>query len=71
MVKELVEKPSLEEAPSNVVILGRYIIISKIFEILEDTVAEKEMKYSLQMHFLSLLKKRKCMHMISKEEDMI
>lgn len=36
-VKDLVEKPSVEEAPSNIAILGRYIITSKIFEILEHT----------------------------------
>ncbi|MCR1900089.1 UTP--glucose-1-phosphate uridylyltransferase GalU [Irregularibacter muris] len=36
-VKGLVEKPSLEEAPSNVAILGRYIITPRIFEILEHT----------------------------------
>lgn len=36
-VKDLVEKPSLEEAPSNVAILGRYIITPRIFEILEET----------------------------------
>ncbi|MBO8169825.1 MAG: UTP--glucose-1-phosphate uridylyltransferase GalU [Thermoanaerobacteraceae bacterium] len=36
-VKGLVEKPSVEEAPSNVAILGRYIINPSIFEILEHT----------------------------------
>ena len=36
-VKKLVEKPSLDEAPSNVAILGRYIITPKIFEKLENT----------------------------------
>ena len=36
-VKGLVEKPSPEEAPSNVAILGRYIITPQIFEILENT----------------------------------
>lgn len=36
-VKKLVEKPSVDEAPSNVAILGRYIITPKIFEILENT----------------------------------
>lgn len=36
-VKKLVEKPAVEEAPSNVAILGRYIITPKIFEILENT----------------------------------
>ncbi len=36
-VKQLVEKPSLEEAPSNIAILGRYIITPDIFEVLENT----------------------------------
>ena len=36
-VKRLVEKPAIEEAPSNVAILGRYIITPQIFEILENT----------------------------------
>lgn len=36
-VKNLVEKPSLEDAPSNVAILGRYIITPQIFDILENT----------------------------------
>ena len=36
-VKDLVEKPSVEDAPSNVAILGRYIITPQIFDILENT----------------------------------
>lgn len=36
-VKDLVEKPAVEEAPSNMAILGRYIINPGIFEILEHT----------------------------------
>ena len=36
-VKDLVEKPSIEEAPSNIAILGRYIITPEIFNILENT----------------------------------
>lgn len=36
-VNTLVEKPKMEEAPSNVAILGRYIISPAIFEILENT----------------------------------
>ena len=35
-VKDMVEKPSVEEAPSNVAILGRYIITPAIFNILEN-----------------------------------
>lgn len=36
-VKDLVEKPAKENAPSNVAILGRYIITPEIFDILEKT----------------------------------
>lgn len=35
-VKDMVEKPSVEEAPSNIAILGRYIITPAIFDILEN-----------------------------------
>lgn len=36
-VKDLVEKPKAGEAPSNVAILGRYIINSSVFSVLEAT----------------------------------
>ena len=36
-VKDLVEKPAVHEAPSNVAILGRYIINPGIFDILAET----------------------------------
>jgi len=36
-VNRLVEKPKTEEAPSNIAILGRYIITPAIFDILENT----------------------------------
>src|SRR3712207_8999001 len=36
-VKDLIEKPKKEEAPSNIAILGRYIITPKIFDILDNT----------------------------------
>lgn len=34
-VKDMVEKPDLEEAPSNIAVLGRYIISPQIFDYLE------------------------------------
>lgn len=34
-VKDMVEKPSIDTAPSNVAVLGRYIITPKIFDFLE------------------------------------
>lgn len=40
-VKDLVEKPDRDKAPSNIAILGRYIITPRIFEILEHTAPGK------------------------------
>ncbi|CAB50070.1 UTP--glucose-1-phosphate uridylyltransferase (EC 2.7.7.9) (UDP-glucose pyrophosphorylase) (UDPgp) (alpha-D-glucosyl-1-phosphate uridylyltransferase) (uridine diphosphoglucose pyrophosphorylase) [Pyrococcus abyssi GE5] len=36
-IKRLVEKPSPKEAPSNIAIIGRYILIPEIFDILRET----------------------------------
>ncbi|HBM79523.1 MAG: UTP--glucose-1-phosphate uridylyltransferase GalU [Clostridiales bacterium] len=36
-VKDLIEKPDIDKAPSNIAILGRYIINPSIFDILERT----------------------------------
>ncbi|MFB1082232.1 UTP--glucose-1-phosphate uridylyltransferase GalU [Jeotgalibacillus sp. JSM ZJ347] len=41
-VKDLVEKPAVEDAPSNLAILGRYIITPEIFDILENTPPGKD-----------------------------
>ena len=40
-VSDMVEKPSLEEAPSHMAVLGRYIIKPQIFSILENTAPGK------------------------------
>lgn len=34
-LKDMVEKPKLEDAPSNMAVLGRYVLTPKIFELLE------------------------------------
>ena len=34
-VTKLVEKPSIEDAPSNLAIIGRYVLLPEIFDILE------------------------------------
>lgn len=36
-VNQLVEKPSIEEAPSNLAIIGRYVLHQSVFEVLENT----------------------------------
>ncbi|MCZ2404351.1 UTP--glucose-1-phosphate uridylyltransferase GalU [Paenarthrobacter sp. Z7-10] len=36
-VRELVEKPSVADAPSNLAIIGRYVLHQRVFDVLEDT----------------------------------
>ena len=55
-VKNLVEKPAVDEAPSNVAILGRYIITPRIFEILEETKPGKGNEIQLTDALLQLVK---------------
>jgi UTP--glucose-1-phosphate uridylyltransferase len=40
-VEDLVEKPSFQQAPSNLAIIGRYILTPEIFEILEKTPPDR------------------------------
>ena len=54
-VKGLVEKPPVEEAPSNVAILGRYIITPRIFKILEETKPGKGGEIQLTDALLNLM----------------
>ncbi|OOM16535.1 UTP--glucose-1-phosphate uridylyltransferase GalU [Clostridium saccharobutylicum] len=55
-VKSLVEKPKTEDAPSNIAILGRYIVTPKIFEILEETKPGKGNEIQLTDALLELAK---------------
>ena len=54
-VKGLVEKPPVEEAPSNVAILGRYIITPRIFKILEETKPGKGGEIQLTDALLNIM----------------
>ncbi len=40
-IKNMVEKPSIEEAPSNFAIIGRYLLQPEIFDFIEKTAAGK------------------------------
>ncbi|HEY4601343.1 MAG TPA: UTP--glucose-1-phosphate uridylyltransferase GalU [Cerasibacillus sp.] len=46
-IKSLVEKPSIEEAPSNMAIMGRYILTPEIFTILESLPPGKDNEIQL------------------------
>ena len=39
-IKKIVEKPAIEEAPSNLGVIGRYILTPRIFELLEQTTPD-------------------------------
>ena len=54
-VKDLVEKPSVEEAPSNIAILSRYIITPQIFEVLENTIPGKNGEIQLTYALKTLI----------------
>ncbi len=54
-VTDLVEKPDVDKAPSNIAILGRYILTPKIFEILDKTEPGKGGEIQLTDALLKLL----------------
>ena len=56
-VKDMVEKPAVEEAPSNIAILGRYIITPEIFNILENQEPGKGGEIQLTDALQTLAKK--------------
>ncbi|MBU5226457.1 UTP--glucose-1-phosphate uridylyltransferase GalU [Clostridium senegalense] len=56
-VKSLIEKPSIEVAPSNIAILGRYIITPEIFNILENIKPSKNNEIQLTDALNELSKK--------------
>ncbi len=52
----MVEKPKLEDAPSHMAIVGRYILTPRIFEILEDTKPGKNGEIQLTDAMAKLMK---------------
>ena len=56
-VKRLVEKPSIEEAPSNQAIIGRYILTPAIFDILEKVSPDEKGEIQLTDALDKLLEK--------------
>ena len=55
-VTNMIEKPEPEEAPSNLAIIGRYILTPDIFELLENTPAGKNNEIQLTDALLSQAK---------------
>jgi UTP--glucose-1-phosphate uridylyltransferase len=58
-VTDMVEKPDPEDAPSNLAIIGRYILIPEIFDVLKDTKPGKAGEIQITDALLELAKKGK------------
>ncbi len=59
LVRDLVEKPSREEAPSDLAIIGRYILTPDIFPVLKATASDKTGEIQLTNGLRHLLQQRK------------
>jgi UTP--glucose-1-phosphate uridylyltransferase len=59
LVRDLVEKPSREDAPSNLAIIGRYILTPDIFPALRATVSDRTGEIQLTNGLKRLLQERK------------
>jgi UTP--glucose-1-phosphate uridylyltransferase len=59
-IRDMVEKPPRDEAPSNLAIIGRYLLTPDIFPALEETAKEKDRTGEIQLTngLRRLLKKR-------------
>jgi UTP--glucose-1-phosphate uridylyltransferase len=57
-IKDLVEKPPLDEAPSNLAIIGRYILTPDIFPALESIAADRSGEIQLTNGLRALLRQR-------------
>ena len=59
-IRDMVEKPPLDQAPSNLAIIGRYILTPDIFPALEETAKENDRTGEIQLTngLRRLLKKR-------------
>ena len=58
-INSMVEKPSLAEAPTNLAIIGRYILTPEIFDVLENTSPDKNGEIQITDALMTLAKQGK------------
>ena len=58
-VNSMVEKPSPEDAPTNLAIIGRYILTPEIFDVLENTSPDKNGEIQITDALMTLAKQGK------------
>jgi UTP--glucose-1-phosphate uridylyltransferase len=70
-ITDMVEKPSVDNAPSNLAITGRYVLSSKIWDLLEFTPpgAGGEIQLTDAMHQLLLLEKMEAYKIVGRSHD--
>ncbi|SFB95986.1 UTP--glucose-1-phosphate uridylyltransferase GalU [Pseudoalteromonas denitrificans] len=71
VVKDMVEKPAVDEAPSNLAITGRYVLSENIWDLLEFTPpgAGGEIQLTDTLHQLRLLETIEAYHIKGKSHD--
>lgn len=57
LIQSIVEKPKLEDAPSNLGVIGRYVLSPEIFALLEETQCDKSGEIQLTDALAKLLEK--------------
>jgi len=58
-INSMIEKPTIEEAPSNLAIIGRYILLPEVFKILDTTMADRNGEIQITTALIELAKKGK------------
>lgn len=61
-ISKIVEKPKVEEAPSNIVAPGKYVITTEVFEVLADMQSGKSGEIRLADAFDTMLENGKSIH---------
>jgi len=59
VVNNMIEKPQPKDAPSNLAIIGRYILLPEIFDVIKNTPAGKGGEIQITDALLTLAKKQK------------
>ena len=58
-INSMIEKPTIEEAPSNLAIIGRHILLPEVFKILDTTIADRNGEIQITTALIELAKKGK------------
>ena len=61
-IKDIIEKPSFDQAPSNLAVVGKYIIDSQVFDLLKNTPSKAKGEIRLAGAFNEMLKRGKTIY---------